>query len=264
MKTEIIFGFLILIIGFTIPVFAESLISVETDSKSYTVGDIIIISGNVSTVINDTPVTMQIFKENSMIQIAQIIVAEDGSYSNSVLTSGVLWSKAGEYTIKVTYGAGNIAETLINFSPNQEISTADNFVVNVEGYGTFDIKYSILGGIIKNMSLDKEILALTVNIESINEGSISLEIPREIIDAKNQDDDEKFIVIIDGIQVPYQETISDSNSRLITINFETGDSYIEVIGTSVIPEFGSIAVMILAAAIMSTVLITRNKFNRHI
>ncbi|MSV26996.1 MAG: PEFG-CTERM sorting domain-containing protein, partial [Nitrosarchaeum sp.] len=95
-------------------------------------------------------------------------------------------------------------------------------------------------------------------------GSISLEIPREIIDAKNQDDDEKFIVIIDGIQVPYQETISDSNSRLITINFETGDSYIEVIGTSVIPEFGSIAVMILAAAIMSTVLITRNKFNRHI
>ncbi|PIN95698.1 MAG: PEFG-CTERM sorting domain-containing protein, partial [Nitrosopumilus sp. CG10_big_fil_rev_8_21_14_0_10_33_7] len=82
----------------------------------------------------------------------------------------------------------------------------------------------------------------------------SLKIPREALDAKKQDGtDDIFIIIIDGIEAPYQETVTDNGSRVITINFEQDDSDIEIIGTKIIPEFGTIAVMILAVGIITTI-----------
>ena len=266
MKTRIISGFLILLIVFTLPVFAESLISVKTNSDSYKQGETIVISGEVSTIITGTPVTIQIFSQGNLVDIAQITVAEDGSYSHTVIAEGPLWSKAGEYTVKTTFGKENIAETQFNFSPETDITVATKtFVVDAGDQGTFDVQYSIEGGIVKNMLIDKDIFALIIVIESTNDGSISLEIPRYALDAKKQDEtDDTFIIIIDGIEAPYQETVTDSNSRVITINFEQGDSDIEIIGTTIIPEFGTIAVMILVIGMVTTILVTKNKFQIHI
>jgi predicted secreted protein with PEFG-CTERM motif len=261
MKTEIVFGFLSLLIIFTLPAFAESLITVETDASSYKEGETIVISGKVNTIISGTPVTMQIFSQGNLVDIAQITVAEDGSYSHTVIAEGPLWSKTGEYTVKVIFGEGNIAETQFNFSPKTDTATASIFEVDAGNYGTFDVEYSIDGGIVKNMLVDEDIFALIVVIESTDDGSISLEIPREVLDAKKQDKtDDTFIIIIDGIEAPYQETITDSNSRIITINFEQGDSDIEIIGTTIIPEFGTIAVMILMVGIISMIVVSKNKF----
>ncbi len=265
MKIRIILGFLILLIVFTLPAFAESLISVETDANSYKEGETIVISGKVSTIITGTPVTMQIFGQDNLVDIAQITVAEDGNYSHTVRAEGPLWSKAGEYTIRVSFGEGNIAETQFTFSPKTETSETKTFEVDAGNHGTFDVEYSIEGGTVKNMLVDEDIFALIVMIESTDDGSISLEIPRYALDAKKQDEtDDIFIIIIDGIEAPYQETITDSNSRVITINFEQGDSDIEIIGTTIIPEFGTIAMMILAIGIITTIFVTKNKFQMHI
>jgi predicted secreted protein with PEFG-CTERM motif len=264
-KTRIISGFLILSIIFTLPAFAESLISVKTDANSYKEGETIVISGKVSTIIVGTPVTIQIFNQGNLVDIAQITVAEDGSYSHTVIAEGPLWSKAGEYTIRASFGEGNLAETQFNFSPKTDVSATSTFEVDAGNQGTFDVQYSIEGGTVKNMLIDKDIFALIVVIESTDDGSISLEIPREALDAKKQDKtDDTFIIIIDGIEAPYQETLTDSDSRIITINFEQGDSDIEIIGTTVIPEFGTIAVMILVIGIMTTIFVTKNKFQIHV
>ena len=265
MKIRIISGVLILLIVFTLPAFAESLISVETDANSYKEGETIVISGKVSTIITGTPITMQIFSQGNLADIAQITVAEDGNYSHTVRAEGPLWSKAGEYTVRVSFGEGNIAETQFTFSPKTETTETKTFEVDAGNHGTFDVEYSIEGGTVKDMLVDEEIFALIVIIESTDEGSISLEIPRYALDAKKQDEtDDIFIIIIDGIEAPYQETITDSNSRVITINFEQGDSDIEIIGTTIIPEFGTIAMMILAIGIITTIFVTKNKFQMHI
>ena len=264
-KIKIVLGFLILLVVFTLPAFAESLISVETDANSYNEGETIVISGKVSIIIIDTPVTMQLFSQGNLVDIAQITVAEDGSYSHTVIAEGPLWSKAGEYTVRVSYGEGNIAETQFNFSPKSDISETSTFEVDAGDNGTFDVEYSIEGGTVKDMLIDEDIFALIVVIDSTDEGSISLEIPRYALDAKKQDKtDDTFIIIIDGIEAPYQETVTDSNSRIITINFEQGDSDIEIIGTTIIPEFGTVAVMILAIGIITTIVVTRNKFQMYI
>jgi len=89
--------------------------------------------------------------------------------------------------------------------------------------------------------------------------------PREFIGAEKQDGkDEMFIILIDGINVAYEESAVFSESRVITINFEQDDSKIEIIGTYVIPEFGTIVMMILMIGIMTTIIITRNKFQMKI
>lgn len=250
--------FLILFTAFTLPSFAESMISVKTDANAYNEGETIVISGKISHMITGTPVTMQIFSQGHLTDIAQIMIAQDNTYSHTVIAEGPLWSKIGEYTVRVSFG-GNTAETKFSFSPKTNIPiTTNTFEVDVGNSGTSDVQYSIEGGIVKDMSIDKNNFALIVLIESTDRGTISLEIPREMLDAKKQDKtDETFIVLIDGIEAPYQEAITDSDARIITINFEKGDSNIEIIGTTIIPEFGIIAVMILAIGIMIMVFVTK-------
>ena len=52
-----------------------------------------------------------------------------------------------------------------------------------------------------------------------------MNLPREFIGAEKQDGkDDTFIILIDGIEVPYQESVVHSDSGVITINFEQGDS----------------------------------------
>jgi len=240
----------------------ESLISVETNDKNYDEGDTIVISGKVSTVIGGTPVTLQLFSQGNLVDIAQITVAQDGSYSHTVIAEGPLWKKQGNYTVRVSYGEGNIAESEFTYSPkSSSIETTTNYEVDAGSHGTFDVKYSIKGGTIKNMIVDSDIFAVIIQIDATDEGTITLELPREFIGAEKQDGkDDTFIILIDGIEVAYQESAVHSESRIITINFEQGDSDIEIIGTYVVPEFSSMVIIILIIGVMATVLMTKNRF----
>ena len=93
-----------------------------------------------------------------------------------------------------------------------------------------------------------------------------MDLPRKYIDAEKQNGkDEVFIILIekqngDVIETTYKEETSHSEIRTITIDFEEGDSKIQVIGTYVIPEFGTIVMIILTVGIMASVLLTRNRF----
>jgi predicted secreted protein with PEFG-CTERM motif len=240
----------------------ESLISVQTNHNDYREGDIIIISGNIVTIIGDTQVTMQLFKDDNLIEIAQIKVSQDGNYSHIVIAQGPLWKNQGTYMVKMTYGEGNVAETLFDYTPKSEIiETTKDFPVDAGDSGTFDVKYKIRGGTVENIEIEPENIGLLVKINSLDDGKIILELPRESIDAEKQNGkDEKFIILINDFQTTYEEIQSDSTVRIIEINFEKGDSEIQIIGTYVIPEFGTIVMIILTIGIVGSVLLTKNKF----
>ena len=243
--------------------FAEgSLISVQTDDNNYDEGDAIIISGEISTIIGDTQVTIQVFKGGNLIEIAQIKVGQDGNYSHTVIAQGPLWKNQGEYTVKVVYGEANIAETSFNYTSESDIIEAtEDFEVDAGDSGTFDIRYTIRGGTVENINVEYENFGLIVKINSIDDGKIILELPRQFIDAEKQNgNDEKFIILIDTIQTTYVESSPHTEIRTITINFEEGDSEIQIIGTYVIPEFGTIVMIILTIGIMSSILLTKNRF----
>ena len=242
----------------------ESPVSVQTDDNHYDEGDTIVISGKVKTPVDGVNVVLQLFTEGNMVEIAQITVAKDGSYSYTVLAEGPLWKKSGTYLVKASYevGGGTSVESEFTYSPKSEvITTTTNFEVDAGSHGTFDVEYTIQGGTLKNMVVDSDIFALISQIDATDEGKITLDLPREFIGAEKQDGkDDTFIILIDGIEVDYEETPNvGADSRIISINFEQGDSDIEIIGTYVIPEFGSIVMVILMIGIMSTILISRNK-----
>ena len=263
--------FSILVILMIIPVatvFASgSLISVQTDDTTYDEGDTIVISGEIETIIGQTPVTMQLFQDGNMVEIAQIVVSQDGNYSYTILAEGSMWQSQGEYVVKVTYGEGNIAETTFLYTPNSEVlTTTDIFEVDAGSSGTFDLPYTIRGGTLSDISIDENIFGLVVEINASDEGKIVLDLPRKYIDAEKQNGkDEVFIILMekqngDVVETTYKEETSHSEIRTITIDFEEGDSKIQVIGTYVIPEFGTIVMIILTVGIMASVLLTRNRF----
>ena len=263
--------FSVLIILVLIPVgtvFANTpLISVQTDNTTYDEGETIVISGQIQTIIGQTPVTLQLFKDGNMIEIAQIIVSKDGNYSYTILAEGSMWQIHGEYVVKVTYGEGNVAETTFLYTPDSDVLTTVNiFEVDAGSSGTFDLDYTIRGGTLSDISINEDIFGLVVQINASDDGKIILDLPRKYIDAEKQNGkDEVFIILIekqngDVVETTYNEETSHSEIRTLTIDFEEGDSKIQVIGTYVIPEFGTIVMIILTVGIMTSVLLTRNRF----
>jgi len=257
-----VFFFVIILFFFATPSFAqEPLLSVNVSNNSFEEGETIVISGKVSTIILETPVTIQIFNEGNLIEIAQLIVAQDGSFTHTIIAQGPQWQNEGDYTVRALYGEGNIAEDNFEFMLHRDIAElSDYYEVDASPYGTFDVEYIIRGGVVDKMKVEPQIFALIVIIESANDGSIILDLPRDFIDAKKLDGlDDVFIVIIDGMEVFYEESITNEDTRTITIQFEEGDSDIIVIGTQIIPEFGTIASLILAVSIISVIIFSAKK-----
>jgi len=263
MDSRIIYGIISLLIISTGTVYAQEylpIISVQTDDDNYYEGEMIEISGNVNVNLSGTPVTLQIFTgTGDLVSIAQINISQDDTFSHSILAKGPLWQKQGEYSVKASYGESGVSESKFKYIPNSQLISID-FKVDT-GNEKFDVKYIIKGGTVKNITTDSGNLTLNVQINSTNNGEILLELPREFIGAEKQNgNDEIFIILVDGIQVPYDESITTSESRTIVIEFNQNDSNIEIIGTYIIPEFGSMVMIILMIGILSTILVTRNKF----
>jgi hypothetical protein len=229
-------------------------------SQFYQQGDAIVISGKFDTVFENTPLIIQVFKESNRAHIAQVEVSQDGSYTYTLIADGPYFKTNGKYIIQASYGvSGSIYETSFDFQTTESSTdTSEIFEVNAGDSGTFDVPYSIKGGTVKNIIVDPSILGLIVTIQADNDGSITLDLGRKWVDAKKDDGtDDTYIILIDGLEVPYQESSTGPDSRIITIQFEEGDSDIEIIGTSVIPEFGSVVFAILVVAVFSAVMATK-------
>jgi len=102
---------------------------------------------------------------------------------------------------------------------------------------------------------DVDANSLIISVDASEDGSLTLTIPRSVLDATINGGDDEFFVLVDGEEVDFDETTS-STSRTLTIPFQAGAEEIEVIGTFVVPEFGTIAAMILAVAIVSIIAIS--------
>ena len=237
-------------------------ITVQTDDNRYEEGDTIVISGEVGTVIPGVQVTIQIFTRDTLVDIAQVQVAQgDKRYSHTIIAEGDQWNRDGDYTVRVLYGKGRINETVFSYTQETEIPvTSDNYEVDAGRYGTFDVEYTIKGGEVRDMVVDSQNLGIVVQIDAADEGFITMDLPREFVGAEKQSGrDEAFIVLIDEVEVGYEEAIVDTESRVITINFLESDSRIDVIGTYVVPEFGAAVMIALAAGMAVTVLALRGR-----
>jgi len=238
------------------PTFAQidEAIVVTTDKTSYAEGDIITVSGEVKEILGQAVSVMVISPNGSIVSIAQVQVGADKRFSVEITTGGTMKSD-GTYTIKVTYGGPNrTAETTFEFGATGVTGTTPTSgqSLSVEGFG---IGYQITGGNIISITPDIDQSSLIIEIEAVDDGELTITLPRELIDAKIGDADDDFFVLVDAEEVDFDETKTDLE-RTLTIGFPAGTEEIEIIGTFVIPEFGTIAALILAVAIISIIAVS--------
>jgi len=254
---------LIVSIGMTPAFGQQNPIDVTTDKASYSEGEIIVISGEVRDVYSGTPVAIMVVSpNNSIVTIAQVTVGADKKFSTEITAGGTMKAE-GTYTVSVTYGnETRSATTSFEFGGVTEEETVEEVMskvtdstVSVQGSVNL-IGYEITGGKILSIIPDVDANSLIISIDATDDGSLTLTIPRSVLDAlfENGDDDD-FFVLVDDEEVDFDEVISETD-RILTIAFPAGAEQIEIIGTFVVPEFGTIAAMILAVAIISIIAIS--------
>jgi predicted secreted protein with PEFG-CTERM motif len=256
--------FTILATGTIVPASAQEFvdaITVSTDKEAYEDGETITVTGLVRERLSGYPVTLQIIAANgNLVTVQQLDVSEENAYGTEVTAGGALWKSAGIYTIKVLYGTeSRTAEAVFEFGGSEGGPGGSGRSIDVSGTD-FSVQYSIRGG--KVISIEPSIpdKSLIITIETTGDGELTVTLPRGLIDAKlgpdgQSGDDDSFFVLVDGAEVDFDETTT-SDDRTLTIPFEDGATEIEIIGTFVIPEFGAMAAIILAVAIVSIIAVS--------
>ena len=247
---------------------AES-ISLSANNDIYYMGDHIVVFGTVDTVFDEMPVTIQIYHESTLIDVGQVPVATDGTFAATFTADGHQWKDEGTYAVRAFYTANIIAETTFEFFSEVITESHAVFPVDIPNSGTFDVGYTIRGGEVKDIEMNLDRYSILVQTTMDTNGSIILKLPRESFDAQNDGTDGTFIILISKentsaenfAYVEYEEIATGSDYRTIRIPLEEGDKWIEVIGTYVIPEFGSIVIIILVVAVTSVIIISKSRLS---
>ena len=237
-------------------------ISLTSDNTAYQEGDVITITGQIEKVIPGMPVTLQVFFEKNLLQVSQVKVSQDGKFTDTFTAAGPQWQNEGTVTINAGYG-GQDTELNIEFFKNTSGEFTSNYEVKIPAGGTFDVQYTMKGGIISSMNLNQKNLSLEINISTSSDGNLNINLPRDSIDSiNNNGQDIDFIVLMyEGnteipIQTDFRNIDTEDQFRSINIPVKNGDTKIEIIGTHVVPEFGTIAMIVLAVAIVSIIAVS--------
>ena len=238
-------------------------ITLTADNTAYEEGEIITITGTIEKVIPGLPVSLQVFFGKNLIQVSQVNVSQDGKFTDSFTAAGPQWQNEGTVLIKANYGVSNSVELNVEYFVNTEGEYKSNFEVKIPGAGTFDVPYTMKGGVVSEMKLEQTNLSIIIDIVTSTDGSLEIKLPRNSIDSVMQNgQDIDFIILMyeeyseNPLQTDYKEIDSNDEFRSLQIPVKNGDKRIEIVGTHVVPEFGTIAMIVLAVAIVSIIAVS--------
>ena len=229
---------------------ADIPVSVWTNGSTFGHDDTIIVEGRVANVVSGVPVTITITSSlYSIITIDQIQVDDIGNFRTSFSTAGDLWKYDGTYFIKANYGSAEksnkVLVELVNgmdANATTEGEKCGESELSVKGNC---VPYSISGGTVTGVTVNTDDNSLIVMISANEDGTITLTPSKKVLDGA-------FMVLVDGEEWDDAEI----NGNKITVMFLAGAEQIEIIGTHVVPEFGAIAALILAIAIISIIAVS--------
>ena len=235
-------------------------LTVSTDKDVYDKQSIVIVTGHVQNAITGRAVTMRVSDPiGNVVEINQLTVNNNGDFQDKINTSSPLWSSGGTYTIYVQAGAQQgLLSTTTQFTlgGGGETSCTPQQISATIGTELHCIDFSIDGGTVLGATLNAASKTLVVNMQADNDGQLALNITRSVLDAKSGTNDNSFVVLIEGEEV---QTFTDSptaDTRNLMIPFQAGSEKIEIIGTQIVPEFGPIAALVLAIAIISIIAVS--------
>ena len=124
----------------------------------------------------------------------------------------------------------------------------------------FNVTYEITNGKVLGIIPTVSTKTLTIRIQPSGNGIMSVTLPRSLIDAKNNGQDAKYTVEEAGKSVSYNETRSDTDSRTLAIPFESNSTQITILGTQIVPEFETIAILELGISMTISVFYVKKRY----
>jgi len=248
--------------GIVSQAYAATTITIETDKNVYDHTDTITITGTVSPVDqNEVPVTIMLVNQyTSIVEINQLVVNSDGSWSGQIVLNpeNRLQSEDGIYEIRAQYGSTKITTSveLTNAIEASETGTpvTGTTVTGPSGesiykLGVGQIEYDMTCNATPGFFANADDDSIVIYLNPTDDGIITITLHEELI---KPFEDGTFVVIVDNQEM--QDFTQVGNT--LTIPCIAGTEKIEIHGSWAIPEFGVIAAMILAVAIVSIIVIT--------
>ena len=251
--------------GIVSQAYAAFTITMETDKDVYDHSSVITVTGHVDPVDpTGSEVTIIVKRMNpvGLVQIAQAPVNSDGSFSTTIETASATMKYDGMYQIKAQYVGAEITVSveLTNAIEASESEVAGTAVAGTAVTGTaVESFYKLSPGQIEyDITCNADPPAFFANadddsiviyLDPTDDGILTITLHEELI---KPFEDGTFVVIVDNQEM--QDFTQVGNT--LTIPCIAGTEKIEIHGSWAIPEFGVIAAMILAVAIISIIVVT--------
>lgn len=221
-------------------------ISVSTQTVSLTpLPDRITITGTLTPVSRGEVVELRYVDPTGQVTTAHLIVSGDGTFTH-VLEPQIVG------TWKVTAGFDgegyylDSKSSTITFTVTAEEPVSSIYRLDVEGGEvSYPIAYKIEGGNITGISVDKESKSLDVAISPMQGGTLTIKLPRSVIDAF----DSSYQVYVDGEIADFQETETSADFRTLAIPFSNSAEQVQISGTYIVPEFPVASIMMALAIV---------------
>jgi len=254
--------------GMVSQTFAETVLTLNADKQIYDHTSTIILTGHAEPVdLRGSEVTILCKSPGGagVCGIYQLGVNSDGDFSLSINTSTFLMKNDGVYQFQAQYSSladATVSVELVDAIETSESETETESEIGIAVSGTLGEStgefYSLGAGQIEyDMTCDADPAffangdddSIIIHLEPKTDGIITLTLHEELI---KPFEDGTFVVIINNQEM--QDFTQIGNT--LTIPCTVGTEKIEIHGSWAIPEFGVIAAMILAVAIVSIIVVT--------
>ena len=241
-------------VGFTI--------TMETDNTVYDHASMITVTGNVEPVDpNGSDVTIIIVRAvpSGIAGIAQVSVNSDGDFSTTINTATGSMKYDTTYLIKAQYVDAEITVSIELTAADETYSSESVTATTVTPETETSLSELVGGGPIEydltcsatspTFWPNADDSTLEIHMEATHDGTLTITLHEEVIKPFG---DGTFFVFVNGEEV--QDFVQDGNTLIIPC--KAGDEKIEIVGSWAVPEFGTIAAMILVVAIVAIIAVS--------
>ncbi len=220
-------------------------VAIWTDDTKFDPDSVIFINGYTQNTGNEVTILV-LNPMGNIAAVEQVYPDQEGMFRTNMQASGPYWKTEGTYTITARAGPDSTPHTI-----RVLIGQCGNGFVTLDAgvHGSHCMQVTQSGGAVPiSAQLHEHTIIMTV--DGTDDGILTVQIPRYLLDSKNGDFDAPFAVTDNNdVMVPFQETQEDTQMRTIRITYPPAEyGEVRITGTHAIPEFDAI-ILVLAASV---------------
>jgi len=108
---------------------------------------------------------------------------------------------------------------------------AESLSVDVDGT-SYDVNYTATGMTVSGIEADLDFISLIFTVDVTSSGSLDVTFDRAFFDSIYNGVDDDFIILADGDEPNFTETLTNFQSRTLSIELPVGTEEVEIIGSS--------------------------------